>query len=63
MVEELRTSGAKRTYELTNQSYWKWYQALKQNPYLKAAKKEELNQLFIQKFKPLLHNEYLQRQA
>jgi hypothetical protein len=63
MVEQLRTSGAKRTYELTNQNYWKWQQELKQNPYLKAAKKEALNQLFIQKFKPLLHNEYLQRQA
>jgi hypothetical protein len=63
MVEELRTSGAKRTYELTNQNYWKWHQALKENPYLKAAKKEALNQLFIQKFKPLFHDEYLQRQA
>jgi hypothetical protein len=63
MVEELRTSGAKRAYDLTNQNYWKWYQGLKQNPYLKEAKKEALNQLFIQKFKPLLHDEYIQRQA
>jgi hypothetical protein len=62
MVEELRTSGLKRTYKLTNQNYWKWFQELKQNPYLKAAKVSELNQLFIQKLKPLLHDEYLNRQ-
>ena len=63
MLEELRTAGAKRASELTNKNYWKWYKGLKGDPYLKTSKIEELNQLFIQKFKPLLHDEYLQRQC
>jgi len=53
---------AKRAYELTNQNYWKWYQDLKQHPHLNEAKVEKLNQVFIQQFKPLFHDEYLKRQ-
>jgi hypothetical protein len=64
MVQAMGSLGgsAKRAYERTNQHYWKWYQDLKQNPYLDASKVDKLNELFIQQFKPLFHDEYLKRQ-
>ncbi|WMX17102.1 hypothetical protein [Aureispira sp. CCB-E] len=62
MLELLPSDGAKRVYELTNQAYWKWYQGIKRDPNLSESKIKELTNLFIQKFKPLLNDEHLQRQ-
>ncbi len=62
MLELLQSDGAKRVYELTNQAYWKWYQGIKRDPNLSESKIKELTNLFIQKFKPLLNDEHLQRQ-
>ena len=62
MLELLQSDGVQRVYELTNQAYWKWYQGIKRDPNLNETKIKELTNLFIQKFKPLLNDEHLQRQ-
>ncbi|BDS10945.1 hypothetical protein [Aureispira anguillae] len=61
-IEQMEQEGAKVVYKDIAQHYNHWYQSLKDNPYLNEDKMKALGDLFIQKFKPLLNDEHLQRQ-
>lgn len=62
-VQQMHEDSPASTYKQVVLQYNQWFKQLQQNPYLNPENIQQLTNLFVQKFKPLLYNEHLQHQA